>query len=83
MEKYGRKASCIVKRYGNYGRKVGWIVKWYGQIWKRDKLNSETIWKNLIGKKSKLNSEKILKIWKKRASWIVKNMDNMEEMQVK
>ena len=30
-EKYGRKARRIVIRYGQYGRKVGWNVKWYGQ----------------------------------------------------
>jgi hypothetical protein len=32
-------------------------------IWKKDKLNSEMIWK--IWKKSKMNSEMIWKIWKK------------------
>jgi hypothetical protein len=30
-EKYGRKPSWIVKRYGKYGRKPSWIVKRYGK----------------------------------------------------
>jgi hypothetical protein len=30
-EKYGRKASWIVIRYGQYGRKASWIVKRYGK----------------------------------------------------
>jgi hypothetical protein len=30
-KKYGRKASRIVKRFGQYGRKISWIVKRYGK----------------------------------------------------
>ena len=44
-DKYGRKVSWKVKRYGKYGGKVNWIVKRYGKYGKKGKLNSEMIWK--------------------------------------
>ena len=31
MDKYGRKASWIVKRYEKYGRNPRWIVKRFGE----------------------------------------------------
>ena len=54
-EKYGRKASWIVKRYGKYGRKD-----------RTDMKNTEEV-NEKIGKiqtKGKLNSEMMWKIWK-------------------
>ena len=59
MDKYGRKASWIVKRYEKKGRSPAWMVK----IQNKSKLKSEKIWK--IQKESKLNGEKIWKLWKK------------------
>jgi hypothetical protein len=49
-------------------------------MWKKDKLNSEMIWK--LWKKYKLNSEKIWNIWKKGKSNSDKKGTNMEERQV-
>ena len=31
MEKYGRKESWIVIRFGKHGRKISWILKWFGK----------------------------------------------------
>jgi hypothetical protein len=34
-----------VKTYGQYGRKINWIVKWFGKYRRKNRLNSEKIWK--------------------------------------
>ena len=56
----GKIWTKIVIRFGKYGRKNKLNSEKIWKIWKKSQLNSEMIWK--IWKKCKLNSGKIWKI---------------------